>query len=124
MPGRRFLIAFGGAFFLVVLIRTAWLSELSYLTLRTIEHAATGHGLRWISYQAIDEDTEREHISERVQVFDHPLWMLLLLAGRSVTGESYFTTFVSSLALSSATAALVLGSARRPEGIVLGATLL
>ena len=111
MPGRRFLIALGGAFFLVVLIRTAWLSELSYLTLRTIEHAATGHGLRW-------------NVSERVQVFDHPLWMLLLLAGRSVSGESYFTTFVISLALSSATAVLVLGSARRSEGIVLGAALL
>jgi len=111
MPGRRFLIALGGAFFLVVLIRTAWLSELSYLTLRTVEHAATGHGLRW-------------NVSERVQVFDHPLWMLLLLAGRSVSGESYFTTFVISLALSSATAVLVLGSARRSEGIVLGAALL
>ena len=73
------------------------------LTLRTIEHAATGHGLRW-------------NVSERVQVFDHPLWMLLLLAGRSVTGESYFTTFVISLALSSATAVLVLGSARGPKG--------
>jgi arabinofuranosyltransferase len=111
MPGRRFLIALGGAFFLVVLIRTAWLSELSYLTLRTIEHAATGHGLRW-------------NVTERVQVFDHPLWLLLLLAGRIVTGESYFTTFVISLALSAATAVLVLRSAPRSEGIVLGAVLL
>ena len=92
MPGRRFLIALGSVFCLVVLVRTAWLSELSYLTLRTIEHAATGHGLRW-------------NISERVQVFDHPLWMLLLLAGRMVTGESYYTTFVISLVLSTAAAA-------------------
>jgi arabinofuranosyltransferase len=111
MPGRRFLIALGAAFFLIVLIRTAWLSELSYLTLRTIEHAATGHGLRW-------------NVSERVQVFDHPLWLLLLLAGRIITGESYFTTFVISLALSAATAVLVLRSAPRAEGIVLGAVLL
>src|SRR4051794_22443998 len=111
MPGRRFLIALGGAFFLVVLIRTAWLSELSYLTLRTIEHAATGHGLRW-------------NASERVQVFDHPLWLLLLLAGRIITGESYFTTFVISLALSAAMAVLVIRSAPRSEGIVLGTLLL
>ncbi len=74
MPGRRFLIALAGALFLIVLIRTAWLSELSYLTLRTIEHAATGHGIRW-------------NINERVQAFDHPLWMLLLLCGRMLTGE-------------------------------------
>jgi arabinofuranosyltransferase len=111
MPGRRFLIALGGVFFLIVLIRTAWLSELSYLTLRTIEHAATGHGLRW-------------NVSERVQVFDHPLWMLLLLAGRGLAGESYFTTFVISLALSTATAVFVLRSAPRAEGIVLGTVML
>jgi arabinofuranosyltransferase len=111
MPGRRFLIALGGVFFLVVLIRTAWLSELSYLTLRTIEHAATGHGLRW-------------NVSERVQVFDHPLWMLMLLAGRIATGESYYTTFVISLALSAATAVVVLRSATRGGGIVLGTVML
>src|SRR5215207_2549477 len=111
MPGRRFLIALGGGFFLVVLARTAWLSELSYLTLRTIEHAATGHGLRW-------------NISERVQVFDHPLWMMLLLAGRGLAGEAYFTTFVISLALSTATAVFVLRSAPRAEGIVLGTVML
>ncbi len=111
MPGRRFLIAFGGVFFLIVLVRTAWLSELSYLTLRTIEHAATGHGLRW-------------NVSERVQVFDHPLWMLLLLAGRGLAGESYFTTFVISLALSAATAVLVLRGAPRTEGIVLATVML
>jgi arabinofuranosyltransferase len=111
MPGRRFLIALGAVFFLVVLVRTAWLSELSYLTLRTIEHAATGHGFRW-------------NVSERVQVFDHPLWMLLLLGGRILTGESYFTTFVISLALSAATAVLVIRSAPRLEGIVLGTAML
>jgi arabinofuranosyltransferase len=111
MPGRRFLIAVGGVFFLVVLARTAWLSELSYLTLRTIEHAATGHGLRW-------------NVSERVQVFDHPLWMLLLLGARAFTGESYFTTFVISLALSTATAVLVLRSARHAQGIVVATVML
>src|SRR3954447_13568538 len=111
MPGRRFLIALGGVFFLVVLIRTAWLSELSYLTLRTIEHAATGHGLRW-------------NVSERVQVFDHPLWMLVLLAGRLITGESYYTTLILSIALSAATAVLLLRSARVQEGILLAAILL
>ena len=111
MPGRRFLIALGGAFFLIVLIRTAWLSELSYLTLRTIEHAATGHGIRW-------------NIPERVQTFDHPLWMLLMLCGRMLSGESYYTTFVISLVLSAATAVLVLRSAPHLEGGVLATMML
>jgi arabinofuranosyltransferase len=111
MTGRRLLIAFGGAFCLVILVRTAWLSELSYLTLRTVEHAASGYGLRW-------------NINERVQVFDHPLWTLLLLAGRLLTGETYYTTFVISLGLSAATVILVLQSAAAAEGVVLGAVLL
>ena len=87
---------------LVILVRTAWLSELSYLTLRTIEHAANGDGLRW-------------NINERVQVFDHTLWMLLLLGGRLLIGESYYTTLVLSLTLSAATVVLV-RSGVRPAG--------
>jgi arabinofuranosyltransferase len=111
MTGRRLLIALGGAFCLVILVRTAWLSELSYLTLRTIDHAAGGFGLRW-------------NVNERVQVFDHPLWLLLLLGGRLLTGESYYTTLVLSIALSAATVVLVLRSASGPSGIVLGTVLL
>jgi arabinofuranosyltransferase len=111
MAGRRLLIALGGAFCLVILVRTAWLSELSYLTLRTIEHAANGYGLRW-------------NINERVQAFDHPLWMLLLLGGRLLIGESYYTTLVLSLTVSAATVVLVLSSAGGPAGVVLGAVLL
>jgi arabinofuranosyltransferase len=111
MAGRRLLIALGGAFCLVILVRTAWLSELSYLTLRTIEHAATGYGLRW-------------NVDERVQAFDHPLWMLLLLAGRLLTGDSYYTTLVLSVTLSVVTVVLVLSRASGPAGVVLGAVLL
>jgi arabinofuranosyltransferase len=111
MPGRRLLLVLSGGFFLVVLLRTAWLSELSYWTLRTIEHAANGHGLRW-------------NAVERVQTYDHPLWMLVLLAGRRFTGESYFTTLVISAVLSVSTVLLVLSRAKSDAMIALGAALL
>jgi len=31
-------------------------------------HEIAGHGLRWISYQAVDEDTERAHMQEAVEI--------------------------------------------------------
>jgi hypothetical protein len=71
------LLGFALAFITISLLRTAWVSETAYLTFRTVEHAAAGFGPRW-------------NVAERVQVYDHPLWMLLL-AGRLVTGELYFT---------------------------------
>jgi putative urate catabolism protein len=30
-------------------------------------HEVAGHGLRWLSYQLVDEDTERAHLAEAVQ---------------------------------------------------------
>jgi len=35
---------------------------------RQLGHEIACHGLRWISYQQIDEDTERAHIAEAVQI--------------------------------------------------------
>ncbi|GDY29726.1 allantoinase PuuE [Gandjariella thermophila] len=31
-------------------------------------HEIAGHGLRWISYQLLDEDTERRHLAEAVEI--------------------------------------------------------
>ena len=33
---------------------------------RELEHEIAGHGLRWISYQSVDEATERAHLAEAV----------------------------------------------------------
>jgi arabinofuranosyltransferase len=77
----------GLAFFGILLLRTAWLSDAAYLTLRTVEHAATGFGLRW-------------NVADRVQVYDHPLWLAVLAGGRLLSGETYFTTLAISIAAS------------------------
>ena len=70
-----------------VILRAAWLSDDAYITFRVVDNAAAGLGLTW-------------NPAERVQGYTHPLWLLVLLAGRLVTGELYYTTIALSIALS------------------------
>jgi arabinofuranosyltransferase len=76
--------------FAVTLIRTAWMSDDAYITLRTVDNFTHGRGLTW-------------NVAERSQSFTHPLWMLLLSAAYFFTREAYFTTLALSFALSLAT---------------------
>ena len=62
-----------------ILLRTAWLCDDAYISFRVIENAVSGYGLRW-------------NIVDRVQVFTHPLWMLLHIPFRALTGEIYYTS--------------------------------
>jgi len=59
----------------------------SFITLRTIDNFVNGYGLTW-------------NISERVQAYTHPLWMLLLSSFYFITGEPYFTTIIILIILS------------------------
>ncbi len=105
---RHLVLAFVLAAFAVVLLRTAWITDDAYLTLRTVEHAASGHGLRW-------------NIADRTQVADSPLWLLVLLAGRLLTGETYFTTLAVSIALSLVTLRLIAGQTMSAAAILVAA---
>jgi arabinofuranosyltransferase len=111
MSGRRLLVVTGVALFLVLLLRTAWVSDQAYLSLRTADNAARGLGLRW-------------NPMERVQVFTHPLWMLLLTAGRLMTGEVYFSALVLSVLCAVAAVAIVLAAAASEEAVIVGALVL
>lgn len=88
----RLARALGMLAFAWVLLRTAWLCDDAFISFRVVENAVGGHGLRW-------------NIAERVQVFTHPLWMLLHIPLRALTGEIYYT----SLALCSAVSLAALG---------------
>ncbi|MDP8245818.1 MAG: hypothetical protein P9L94_17175 [Candidatus Hinthialibacter antarcticus] len=77
----------------VVLFRAAWLCDDAFITFRVIDNWSDGFGLRW-------------NIVERVQVFTHPLWMLLMAALHLLTGEFYYTSLVLSMALTVAAAAI------------------
>lgn len=51
---------------LLVVLANGWVAEDAYLTFRVLDNFSFGYGLRW-------------NIDERVQVYTHPLWMLLQL---------------------------------------------
>lgn len=95
----------GALLLFAVALRLAWLGDDCYITLRTVENAARGFGLRW-------------NVDERVQTYTHPLWMLGLLAGRLVTGEVYFTTIAICLVASTSATAWLLLRAATPAAIV------
>ena len=86
--------------FLIVLLRTAWLCDDAYISLRTVDNFVAGHGLRW-------------NVAERVQSYTHPLWVLLLSCLYCGTRELYLTTLLSSLLLSAAAVALTVGGLAR-----------
>ena len=88
-----------------IAVRLAWIGDDAWITLRTVEHLARGDGMRW---NAVD----------RVQTFTHPLWLLLLAAGRVVTGEVYVTTIAVSLLASTAAILLLFASARTAAAVI------
>lgn len=71
--------------FLIILNR-AWMSDDAYITLRTVDNFINGYGLTW-------------NVNERVEVYTHPLWMLLLSFFYFFTHEAYLTTIFVSLTL-------------------------
>lgn len=73
--------------FAVVLLRTAWLCDDAYITLRTIDNFVHGLGLTW-------------NAAERVQTFTHPLWLLVLSIPYSFTFEAFYTTLIVSMMVS------------------------
>jgi arabinofuranosyltransferase len=88
--------------FAVVTLRTAWVCDDAFITLRTVDNWVNGYGLRW-------------NVVERVQAYTHPLWMLLLAGAYALTREAYYTTVYLSVATSLAAvavAARVLGFGR------------
>jgi arabinofuranosyltransferase len=99
--------------YLFTLIRTGWICDDAYITFRTVDNLTHGHGLRW-------------NIQERVQVYTSPLWMLLMSGLYSLTDEIFFTSIVSSIAISMGTALLALATVGGPgpAGALLIASLI
>ena len=77
-----------------VLVRCAWIGDDAYISLRVVSNLVEGRGLTW-------------NVDERVQVFTHPLWLLVTSAACAVTGELQFTVFALQLLTSLAVAALL-----------------
>jgi arabinofuranosyltransferase len=75
------------SFYVIIVVISAWLSDDAYITFRTIDNFVNGFGLTW-------------NVSERVQVYTHPLWMFFLSAFYFITREIYFTSITVSILIS------------------------
>jgi len=98
-PAAQWAAAILLAIFAGVLVRTAWMSDDAYITLRTVDNLVHGYGLTW-------------NVAERVQAYTHPLWMLVLSAAYFVTRDAYFTTLLLSAAISLTVVGLVITRVR------------
>lgn len=59
-------------------VRTAWLCDDAYITLRTVSNFVAGFGPRF-------------NVAERVQAFTHPLWFLLETPVFALSRENFYT---------------------------------
>jgi arabinofuranosyltransferase len=71
----------------LILVRTAWISDDALITLRVVANWQDGWGPRW-------------NVLERVQVYSHPLWFLLLSGLTAITREYLVTTMALGVACS------------------------
>lgn len=85
--------------FAIVVTRVAWLCDDAFYTLRVVDNLFAGHGLRW-------------NIDERVQVYTHPLWMMVLATASALTREYALTTVVLSIACATAAVAVAMACVR------------
>src|SRR5690349_11015655 len=99
------------AAYVVILYRAAWLSDDSYITLRSVDNFINGLGPVW-------------NPSERVQVFTHPLWYLILSAAYFFTHEAFFTTLLVSLLISITVFTLFSVLSKRSIALAIGLTIL
>jgi arabinofuranosyltransferase len=101
-PRAKWLVAGAAAVLLGLVVRSAWVTEDAYITLRTVDNLVNGFGLRW-------------NVAERVQGYTHPLWMIALSVLYFFTREDFFTTIALSLLTSAAAVVLLTKLARSGE---------
>lgn len=74
-------------FFVVAILRCAWMSDDAYVTLRTVDNIANGYGPIW-------------NPGERVQAYTHPLWMMALSLVYFVTRDAFMPSMFLGIAVS------------------------
>jgi arabinofuranosyltransferase len=97
--------------FLAVVVGRAWVSDDSYITFRVVNNFHAGYGFRW-------------NVAERVQVFTHPLWMLLITFIFTFSKEVYLTSIFLSIVLSILVLGVFIWHERKNRAIWLGILLL
>ncbi|MBP9725945.1 MAG: hypothetical protein KBD83_00560 [Gammaproteobacteria bacterium] len=84
---KKIIFALLFTLFFIEIIRTAWICDDAKLTMRTVLNFIDGYGPRF-------------NIDERVQVYTHPLWFLLLTGTTFIVRNIYVATFLTSISIS------------------------
>jgi arabinofuranosyltransferase len=106
---RRGILAVAIVLYAAFVIRTSWVSDDAFITLRVVDNTVHGFGPRW-------------NVDERVQVFTHPLWFLVLTPVYAIVREPYLTaTALGWLASLAAIAVLAWRIGRRDPLVAAGA---
>ncbi|MDX2112652.1 MAG: hypothetical protein SFW63_02805 [Alphaproteobacteria bacterium] len=108
-PSWRWLVLLLAGLLAAMFLR-AWVAEDAYITFRVIDNAVSGHGLRW-------------NLHERVQVYTHPLWLLLNIPVHALWGNLFHSAVAVSLLCSLLAVAVVLATRRAPMMMVLALLL-
>ena len=91
--------------FLLILLRTAWLSDDAAITLRTVLNFVHGFGPTF-------------NIDERVQAYTHPFWFFILSFGYLILGNVFYTAFFISITISTVAFALLLRSSSSNKFVI------
>lgn len=83
---------------LVILLRTAWISDDAAITIRTVLNFINGYGPTF-------------NIDERVQAYTHPLWFFLISALSLIFGNPFYVTFLLSITIASFVSWLLISQA-------------
>jgi len=81
--------------FVLILLRTAWIGDDAYITMRTVDNLLSGYGPTW-------------NVGERVQTFTHPLWMFLLTLAYGISHDAYLSLIGLSFLFSTLTIFILL----------------
>ncbi len=94
------------AVLLALILAPAWVCDDALITMRTVDNAVNGFGLRW-------------NVAERVQTYTHPLWMMSLVPAFWLIRDASISLIVLSLAASAAAAVILCRVAGTPTaGVV------
>jgi len=102
---------FALALMALLMVRLAWISDDSLITMRTALNTANGWGPYF-------------NPAEAVQAYTHPLWYLLWVLVGSATGQWVVGILLLSVALSTVAVAIVLWSAPGPPIVIVASALL
>lgn len=92
--------------FMLWVLMNAWVSEDAYITLRVVDNFFRGHGLRW-------------NVTERVQVYTHPLWLLLHIPLHVFIPNLFIVSCLLSVAATGAALFVTLQQVRRSIPVTL-----